>query len=202
MSAILSVTEAAEARRSIRQYEQAPIPEADLREIIRVAGLAPSAWNLQPWRVTIVRDPALKEQVKAAAYGQPQVGNAPAVLAIWSDMADTLERIETTVHPGMQGEQREKHIVSVRDHFGAMSEADREAWGAGQTYIFAGFLALAAKSHGYDTSFMLGFKPEELKQVLGLPAHARVPALVAIGKGTEAGFPHFRHEQDRFVTWR
>lgn len=202
MSAVLTVTEAAEARRSIRQYEQAPIPEADLREIIRVAGRAPSAWNLQPWRVTVVREPALKEQLKAAAYGQPQVGNAPAVLVIWSDMGDTVARIETTVHPGMQGEQREKHIASVAGTFNAMSEADREAWGSGQAYIFAGFLALAAKAHGYDTSFMLGFKPEEVKQLLGIPAHARIPALVAIGKGTEPGFPTFRHELERFVTWR
>ena len=41
---------AAESRRSIRQYEAAAIPEADLRELLRLAGKAPSAYNVQPWR--------------------------------------------------------------------------------------------------------------------------------------------------------
>lgn len=202
MSAPLTVAAAAEARRSIRQYEQAPIPEADLKELLRLAGLAPSAWNLQPWRVTVVRDPALKAKLAAAAYGQKQVTGAPAVLVITSDMQDTLAHVEDTIHPGMQGEARDAQKNSVLGVFGAQSEADREAWGNAQGNIFLGFLLLAAKSLGYDTSPMLGFKPDEVKAVLGLPAHVRVPALVAIGKGTEAGFPHFRHALDRFVTWR
>ena len=48
MTAGLTVTDAAQARRSVRKYEAAPIPDADLHEILRLAGLAPSAWNLQP----------------------------------------------------------------------------------------------------------------------------------------------------------
>lgn len=202
MSASLPVTAAAEARHSIRKYESAPIPDADLKEILRVAGLAPSAWNLQPWRVTVVREPALKTQLQAAAYGQPQVGGAPAVLVIHSDMVDTLAKIEDTIHPGMPAEQAAKHAADVRGTFAGFPAEGRENWGNGQANIFLGFLLLAAKSQGYDTSPMLGFKPAEVKQLLGLPEHVTIPALVAIGKGTEAGFPTYRHSQDRFVTWR
>ena len=71
-----------------------------------------------------------------------------------------------------------------------MPENEREAWGNAQANIFLGFLLLAAKSLGYDTSPMLGFDPEAVKALLGLPPHVRVPALVAIGKGAESGFPH------------
>lgn len=201
MSSSLTVTAAAEARRSIRAYAPSPIPSADLDEILRVAGLAPSAWNLQPWRVTIVTDAALKQQLQAAAYGQKQVGGAPAVLVVYSDMADTLEKIADTVHPGMAA-GADAHIQSVRSFFGGLSEADREAWGAGQTYLFVGFLLLKAQEAGYATSPMLGFKPDEVKQLLGLPAHVRIPAIVALGTAAEAGFPHFRHPLSRFVTRR
>jgi nitroreductase len=50
---------------------------------------------------------------------------------------------------------------------------------------------------GYRTSPMLGFKPEEMKELLGLPERVTIPALVAIGKGDEPGFPHHRHSVDR-----
>ena len=46
---------------------------------------------------------------------------------------------------------------------------------------------------------MAGFDAEKVKQLLGLPSHVRVPALVAIGRGVEEGFPHHRHELSRIV---
>jgi len=202
MSTPMTVTAAAEARRSIRKYETAPIPEADLKEILRVAGLAPSAWNLQPWRVAVLRDAAQKTDLQGVAFGQPQVGAAPAVFVVYSDMVDMLEKVEDTVHPGMPAEKATEHVAYMRTYFGALPAEGREQWGSGQANIFLGFLLLAIKSQGYDSSPMLGFQPAEVKKLLGLPEHVLIQALVAIGKGTEAGFPHFRHPQERFVSWR
>jgi len=202
MTTRLTVTDAAQARRSVRKYEPAPIPDADLHEILRLAGLAPSAWNLQPWRVTVVRDPAVKAQLAQVAYNQPQVIGAPAVLVISSDMKQTLEHLDELIHPGLQGAARDGFKQSVIGALGSLPEAEREAWGNAQANIFLGFLLLAAKSLGYDTSPMLGFQPEAVKALLGLPAHVRVPALVAIGKGADAGFPHFRRDLQQFVSFR
>ncbi len=56
----LPVHEAIESRVSIRKYQPEPIPPEDLREVLRLASLAPSAWNLQPWRFHVVTDPAIK----------------------------------------------------------------------------------------------------------------------------------------------
>src|SRR5580692_7582207 len=87
---IKSVTEAAEQRRSIRKYHQEPIPHEDLLEILRLVRLAPSSANVQPWRFVIVETPALKTQLAAAANNQPQVISAPAVIVLYTDMADTI----------------------------------------------------------------------------------------------------------------
>ena len=198
----LTVPAAAETRRSIRKYDPTPVSDADLKEILRVAGLAPSAWNLQPWRVTVVRDPELKTRLAAAAYNQPQVSGAPVLLVIASDMKATLEHLDDVIHPGMQGEAREGFKKSVLGALGSLPEAEREAWGNAQANIFLGFLLLAARSLGYDTSPMLGFQPDAVKSILGLPAHVRVPALVAVGKGTEAGFPHFRLGPEKVASFR
>ena len=200
-TALLTVTEAAEARRSVRKYDPSPIPRAHLEEILRVTSLAPSPWNLQPWRFVIVEDAATKANLQAAAYGQPQVGAAPAVIVMYSDMTDAINTVEETIHPGMRGPQGDKAAADIRATFAGFSETDRAAWGNAESNIALGFLLLTAQSHGYSTSPMLGFMPDKVKDLLGLPPDARIPALVAIGKGTEDGFPHHRHPLARITRW-
>ncbi|MCX7801247.1 MAG: nitroreductase family protein [Fimbriimonadales bacterium] len=198
---LLNIVQAAERRRSIRSYQDRPIPESDLREILRVAGLAPSAWNIQPWRVTVVRDPELKARLQEAAYGQRQVGSAPAVLVVWSDMRGAFEHMDEFVHPGMSPEQGEAMKAQIREAFSSLSPESLEEWGKGQTYIFLGYLLLAIASFGYASSPMLGFDPAAVKRLLGLPEHATIPALVAVGEAAEEGFPHHRHPLERFVSF-
>lgn len=198
-SDILTVTEAAEARRSIRKFDPTPIPREDLHEILRVTSLAPSPWNLQPWRFVIVEDVAIKARLQAAAYGQPQVGAAPAVIVMYSDMTDAINTVEETVHPGMAGPQGDKAAADIRATFAGFSDADRAAWGNAESNIALGFLLLTAQAHGYSTSPMLGFMPDKVKEILTLPADARIPALVAIGVGAEDGFPHHRHTVERIA---
>lgn len=196
---IMTVTDAAEARRSIRKYDPTPIPREHLSEILRVAGLAPSPWNLQPWRFVVVEDASMKAKLQDAAYGQAQIGSAPSVIVLYSDMTDALETVEETIHPGMRGEKGDAAAASIRATFAGFTDADRAAWGYAESNIALGFLLLAAQAHGYSTSPMLGFKPDEVKSLLGLPDHVRIPALIAIGIGAEAGFPHHRHTPERVV---
>lgn len=202
MDAALMVPDAAEQRHSIRKYLPGPIPEHDLREIVRLVGLAPSAFNLQPWRLVVVREPELKARLHEAAFRQNQVAEAPAVFALYTDMADTLESLDEVIHPGLSEEQREATKDRLLGQFGAQSEAEREAWAAKQGHIALGYLVLVAQSLGYATSVMGGFEPEKVKQVLGLPQSVTLPALVAIGVANEAGFPTHRHPVDRIATFR
>ncbi len=198
----LTVREAADQRRSIRRYTADPVPESDLRDILRIVGEAPSAWNVQPWRAVVVREPALKAQLAAAANGQKQVASAPAVVVLYSDIEDVLAHLDETIHPSALPERREKSYANVRKHFGGMTAEQRAAWAHGITYIALGYLLLAAESLGYSTSPMLGFKVAEVKALLALPAHVTVPALVAIGIGEEDGQPKHRHAVDRIATFR
>lgn len=195
----LTVPEAAEARHSVRSYRPTPIPRSDLNEILRLTGLAPSAHNLQPWRFVVVEDPEAKARLQEAAYGQRQVGSAPAVIVLYSDMADTLAHLDEVVHPGIPAGRRQETVDSLAGSFGARTVTECEEWGAGQSYIALGYLLLAATALGYGTSAMLGFDPEAVKDLLGLPAHARIPALVAIGIPDEDGFPHHRHPTGRIA---
>lgn len=197
----LSVPEAITTRRAIRKYVQEPIPEADLREIIRLAGLAPSAWNVQPWRFAVVQDPELKAKLREAAFGQPQVTDAPAVIAVYSDMEDALATAEETAHPARGDEGKRAQRETFERTFGAQSVAERGAWGLAQANIAFGFLLVAARGLGYDTSPMLGFNPAKVQALLGLPEHVRFAGLVALGRRAEEGTPHHRHALGRVATF-
>jgi nitroreductase len=202
---VLNATTAAESalsRRSIRQYEPTPIPEADLRELLRLAGRAPSAFNIQPWRFVIVQDDALKLKLAAAANGQQQVLRAPATIVLYSDMSNALERLPEAMHPGMPADKRDAAVASFRSTFANQSVEERESWGNAQSNIALGYLLLLAESLGFATSPMLGFDAGRVKSLLGLPDHVRVPALVAIGYAAEEGFAPHRLPADTLVQIR
>ncbi len=202
VAVIGAAAQAADRRRSIRQYEDAPIPEAELRELLRLAGRAPSAYNVQPWRFVVVQDKALKEQLSAAAYGQQQILRAPATIVIYSDMQSALERMPESMHPDMPLDKRDAGVDSFRATFASQSVDEREGWGVAQSNIALGYLLLLAEAGGYATSPMLGFEPEKVKTLLGLPAHVRIPALVSIGYPAEEGFRPHRLPSETLVEFR
>lgn len=195
----LTVTEAIESRRSIRRFVPEPMNQDDLREMLRLASLAPSAWNAQTWRFAVVQDPQLKEQLREAAYGQAQVTSAPAVIVVYSDMEDTLATVEDTAHPGMGEAGRTGQRQTFDRVFGAQDVAQRGQWGLSQANIAFGFLMLAARGLGYDTVPMLGFDPQRVREILGLPQHVQFAGMLPVGKRAEEGFPHHRHPVERLT---
>jgi nitroreductase len=56
-------------RRSIRDYTEEPISEADLEMILEAARQAPSGENAQPWRFVIVKDAETRNKLGAIAGG-------------------------------------------------------------------------------------------------------------------------------------
>lgn len=198
-SSELSVRDSAVSRVSIRRYTDEAVTPEQIRDVVDIARRAPSPYNIQPWRVVAVTDPETKERLKAAAYGQPQVGAAPVVFVIYTDMQEMLDTVEETVHPGMGEEAKVSISAQLRGDYGRMPDEARAGFGRGQGCTFMGYLLLAAQSLGYGTSPMLGFDPAQVKEILGLPAHTEIPALVSMGRPAEDGFPQYRHEVDRIL---
>ncbi|WP_293912915.1 nitroreductase family protein [Deinococcus sp.] len=195
----LSTSEAINTRVTIRKFVQEPIDQNDLREILELASRAPSAWNAQTWRFAVVQNPEIKARLQEAAYGQPQVGSAPAVIVVYSDMEDVLATAEETAHPGMGDEGRATQRQTFDRVFGGQPVAVRGQWGLAQANIAFAFLMLAARGKGYDTSPMLGFDPQKVRDLLGLPEHVQFAGLLPIGKRDEPGFPQHRHATERLV---
>jgi len=68
------------ARRSVRAFEPREVPRDELHRILTVASHAPSAGNLQAYEIVVVRQPARRQALARAAYGQAFVAEAPLVL--------------------------------------------------------------------------------------------------------------------------
>lgn len=62
-----------------------PITKEELNEIFKLVKLAPSAFNLQHAKYVIIIDPAIKEKIENASYGQYKVANASAVILVLGD---------------------------------------------------------------------------------------------------------------------
>ena len=195
----LSVRAAAESRRAIHRYQEQEVPEEDLREILRQVRLAPSPENLQPWRFVVVRDPAMRAQVLTAAGGREQVAGAHALIVLYADMEDTLAAVDEVIHPGRSEADRERIKGSLLERFGRQPVPDRQQFAHGVGYLALGYLLLAAEAMSYRTWPMMEFPPAGLRELLGLPAHVTIPALIAIGKGDEPGYPHHRHSVERIA---
>jgi len=71
----------AQARRSVRAYQAAPVSEEDLRYVLEAARLAPSARNSQLWKFIVVRNPETRKQLARAARNQGFVGQAALIIA-------------------------------------------------------------------------------------------------------------------------
>jgi nitroreductase len=80
-----------------------------------------------------------------------------------------------------------------------MTVEQRAAWANSQANIALGYLLISARGLGYDTVPMLGFQADKVKEILGLPVHAQIAAMVPLGKRAEDGFPHHRHSVERIT---
>lgn len=198
----LDVFEAARNRVSIRKYTDEPVSDQEILELVDVAGRAPSPWNIQPWRVIAVRDPELKARLQEAAMNQTQVGAAPVVLVVTADMETALAELEHSVSVHMPEERRRQEIETIRSFFSTWDVSARAAYARQITYIFLGYLLLAAEAVGYGTSPMLGFDPARVKELLGLADHVEIPALVSLGHKGEEGFPQYRRPARDLLVFR
>lgn len=77
----MDLYEAIRTRKSVRSYEDRPVPEDSLERVLEAARMAPSAKNLQEWRFVLARDPEVRRRLAAAASGQSFVAEAPIVIA-------------------------------------------------------------------------------------------------------------------------
>lgn len=72
-------------RRSVRSFEDRPVPAELLDELLEVANNAPSGGNIQPLSIVVVQEKEGRERLADFVGGQPWVRNAPVSLVFCLD---------------------------------------------------------------------------------------------------------------------
>lgn len=141
--------------------------------ILEAARLAPSSSGLQPFKIFVVTDQAIKEQMKDISMGQSQVVDASHVLVFASWDHYSLERMESVFNYTLK--ERGLPLTTMDDYkklLWSMYEPLSTDWhaqhAAKQAYISLGIAMVAAAEQKVDATPMEGFIPEKMDELLGL----------------------------------
>ena len=86
----MDALEAIRTRRSIRKYQDKPVPEELIREVLAAAMSAPSANNAQPWQFVVISDRELLAEIPRVNPNAWMAEKAPVAILVCGDL--TLEK--------------------------------------------------------------------------------------------------------------
>jgi len=172
-------------RRATNHFADEDISPEDLSRILYFAGQAPSGYNLQPWRMIVVREPENRKRLRAVAFDQEKVSEASAVIIFVGSKQKTedcaLQIFEEGNRLGLGKPENNDKVIQGALKFIAQS-VGWEKWLNRHTMIAFSFAMLMAESLGYDTAPMEGFDAAGIKREFQVPDDCEVVALLAIGR--------------------
>lgn len=184
----MNTLEAIQSRRAIKHYDaDHRMSDAEIRQLLETAMLAPTAFNIQHWRFVTVLDPEVRKQIRAAAWDQAQVTDASLLIVMCADKdawkrepgrywKDAPQPVQDFLVPAI-GQYYEGREQVQRD------ECMRSCGLAGMTIM------LAAKAMGYDSCPMDGFDFDAVAKIIKLPEDHVISFMIAVGKGTQPAWP-------------
>jgi len=191
----LSVPEAIRRRRTTKKFKPDAIPASLLKELVELTIAAPSSYNLQPWRIVMVTDPAKREALTKAAYNQAQVATAPVTFVFAVSLRGWEKTFEQSMRTASElGAWNDKTIgyfrTAVPGFMNSLGEKLRE-YPIKDALIAATHLALAAESLGLNSAFMNGWQEEAVKEVIGAKGNddIAIALLMPVGYG-DASYGH------------
>ena len=183
----MNIIEAIEGRRSIKHYDpEHTMPEADIAELIRLAKLAPSSFNMQNYRFVVVRDKELRKQIRAAAWDQAQVTDASLLVIMCADLtahADNPSRYWSHAPQEVQ----DILVPALTPFYEGRPQITRDE-GMRSSALGGMTLMLAAREFGYESCPMVGFDADKVSKLINLPQNYILSFMVPVGKQTKTGW--------------
>ena len=215
----MDVFEMMKQRKSIRKYLDKPVPRADIEDLIRCAGSAPSAINLQPWEYVVTygeeKDRLIRCLKKAHAMKNVSCGPGTST-PLPGKIADRSRRALKVMEP-----QIAKLDVPFNQF---IEEGSCSFYGAPVMIIVlmdkvfpklryldvglsVSYLLLAAEAKGLSTC-PIGLITEygdDIKDVLNLPSEKEVLLAISLGYEDETApendFKTDREPLNEILTW-
>jgi len=163
---------ALEHRRSIRAYAAEPLDASKIDAILDAVRLAPSAGDVQAYRIALVESGEAKAALAEAAFGQSFLAQAPLVLVFFADPERS----------GAKYSQRGRTLFALQD-----------------ATIAAAYAQLSAAAIGLGSCWVGAFDDAAVARVLAAPDELRPVAIIPIGVAAEAPERPVRRSRDALV---
>ena len=175
--------DAIDQRRSVKSYDPDHVmPDEDLNKILEAAIQSPTSFNMQNWRFVVVRDPELRQELRAAAMDQAQVADASVLVIVTADLK-AWERDPQRYWVNAPAPVAELLVNWMGPFYAGNDQLQRDE--AMRSCGLGGMtLMLAAKALGYDSCPMIGFDPDKVADLIRLPADHVIGLMIAVGKRT------------------
>jgi len=189
-------------RYATKRFDGRTVPEKTVRELLELVRYAPSAINLQPWRIRVVTDPATKARLQPAAFDQAQVTTCSHLLVFCADpdYEGLIGKLDGLLRKNNAPDEMREMVVGMSRQFTApMTPEQRLAWSTAQTYLALGNAVNGAKALGLDSCPMGGFDPAAVTEILAIPSPLQPVMLCAVGYAADQPGPKLRFPLDEIL---
>ncbi|RYF21467.1 MAG: NAD(P)H-dependent oxidoreductase [Flavobacteriales bacterium] len=169
----MSLIEALNWRYATKKMNGQPVPQEKVDQILEAARLAPTSSGLQPFKVIVVTDPALKQELLPHTFGQSQIVDASHVLvfAAWDNYTE--ERIDevfnrTNAERGLPAEATADYVARLKGMYLTRDAQVNFEHAARQAYIAFGTAIAETALLKVDATPMEGFDSAKYDEVLKL----------------------------------
>jgi nitroreductase len=167
-------------RFSLRKFQDKPIPEEVLQDVLEAGRLSPSGGNEQPWVFGVMTERTLIAQIAEIAYQQKWIAKAPLLIVL------------CTVGVGDERSGRDIQKVRFPEYREVIEMMDQELYWAlnqeeHQTKIAGTHMALAALEHGVGCCWVSQFDVLRLAKLLNLPRGTLPSEILVLGYPEEEG---------------
>ncbi len=184
----METIEAIRSRRAVKHFDASHVMTAEkANEILSLAVLSPTAFNIQNWRFVVVDDADLRMKIRQVSWDQSQVTDTSLFIILCADLK-AWEKEPARYWVNAPKEVQEFMVPAIDDYYRGKDQVQRDE-AMRSCGIVAQTIMLAAKSLGYDSCPMDGFDFEKVAELIRLPNDHVIAMFVAIGKGTKEPWP-------------
>jgi nitroreductase len=189
-------------RYAARKYDGKQVPEQKIGELVDLIRFAPSALNLQPWKIRIVSDQATKDKLRAAAFGQESVSTCSHLLVFFAntDTDGLIKKLEGLMRKAGAPDDAINTVLGLaRNMTGSMSREAKIGWAQCQVFLALANAVNGAKSLGLDSCPMTGFDPVQCAAILGSDPGLVPTAFCPVGYSADMQMPKVRFPAEEIL---
>jgi nitroreductase len=181
----MEYSEVINKRRSIRKFQNKPIPREIIDDLIESARIAPSGGNSQGWVFGVVTDPAIIKKLAQAAGNQMWITTAPLVIALCANVSWRLAPLPDDDFGLMVNNKR--FTPEMIDYLKKYPDQRQVALvlANADSMIPGEHIALTAENHGLSSCWVGLLDIKEASRILNLPEKYACFYLLPIGYADE-----------------